>query len=95
MDTPRGWLRLAVGTAALIAVSACSDNNSVTSPPTFTPVAVVTQDQLKAALAQAVGVSGDPVPDGSGGLNLNMWATVVDTAGIVVAVVYSGAKEGD
>ncbi|HET8835388.1 MAG TPA: heme-binding protein [Gemmatimonadales bacterium] len=96
METRRGWLRLAVGTAALVAVAACSDdNNSVTSPPTFDPVAVVTQDQLKAALAQAVGVSGDPVPDGSGGLNLNMWATVVDTAGIVVAVVYSGAKEGD
>jgi uncharacterized protein GlcG (DUF336 family) len=82
--------------AVVAGVGACNDdNNSVTSPPTFTPVPVVTQDQLKAALAQAVGVSGDPVPDGSGGLNLNMWATVVDTAGIVVAVVYSGAKEGD
>jgi uncharacterized protein GlcG (DUF336 family) len=88
-------LRLAVGTAALVAVGACSDDNNATAPPSFTPVSVVTQDQLKTALAQAVGVSGDPVPDGSGGLNLNMWATVVDTAGIVVAVVYSGAKEGD
>jgi len=95
METRRGWLRLAVGTAALVAVGACSDDNNATSPPSFTPVPVVTQDQLKTALAQAVGVSGDPAPDGSGGLNLNMWATVVDTAGIVVAVVYSGAKEGD
>ena len=80
----------------LLAVSACSDNNSITSPPTFNPVSVVTQDQLKAALERAVGVSaGDPVPDGNGGLNLNMWATVVDTAGVVVAVVYTGSKEGD
>jgi uncharacterized protein GlcG (DUF336 family) len=82
---------------ALIAgVGACNDNNSITSPPSFNPVAVVTQDQLKAALEQAVGVAaGDPVPNGNGGLNLNMWATVVDTAGVVVAVVYTGAKEGD
>jgi uncharacterized protein GlcG (DUF336 family) len=96
MNTRTSWLRLAFGTVALVSgLGACSDDNSVTSPPSFTPVPVVTQDQLKAALAQAVGVSADPVPDGNGGLNLNMWATVVDTAGIVVAIVYTGAKEGD
>jgi uncharacterized protein GlcG (DUF336 family) len=53
---------------------------------------VVTYDQLKAALERAVGA---PTPTGNAGLNLNMWATVVDTAGIVVAVVYTGNKEGD
>lgn len=96
MHTRRDGLRLAVGAMALVlAGGACSDDTSVTSPPTFNPVPVVTEDQLKAALAQAVGVSADGVPDGNGGLNLNMWATVVDTAGIVVAVVYTGAKEGD
>jgi uncharacterized protein GlcG (DUF336 family) len=96
MHHRRGWLRSA-GIATLIAgVGACGDDNSVTSPPTFDPVPVVTHDQLKAALEQAVGIAaGDPVPNGNGGLNLNMWATVVDTAGVVVAVVYTGAKEGD
>jgi len=97
MDPRRGRSRSAIGVIALIAgVSACSDDNSITSPPNFNPAPVVTHDQLKAALEQAVGVStGDPVPNGNGGLNLNMWATVVDTAGVVVAVVYTGAKEGD
>jgi len=97
MDPRRGWLRSITCSVGLIfAVGACGDDNSITSPPTFSPVPVVTQDQLKAALEQAVGVSAaDPVPDGNGGLNLNMWATVVDTAGVVVAVVYTGAKEGD
>ena len=96
MDTRRGWWRLAIGTAALVSgVGACNDDNSVSGPPSFTPVPIVTQDQLKAALAQAVGVSADGVPDGNAGLNLNMWATVVDTAGVVVAVVYTGSKEGD
>ena len=97
MDMRQGWLWSTIGSVALVlAVGGCGDDNSITSPPTFSPVAVVTQDQLKAALEQAVGVSaGDPVPDGNAGLNLNMWATVVDTAGVVVAVVYTGAKEGD
>jgi uncharacterized protein GlcG (DUF336 family) len=79
------------GYCLILGLSACSDNNSITSPPTFTPAAVVTFDQLKTALARAVG---NP-PAGNAGLNLNMWATVVDTAGIVVAVVYTGQKEGD
>ena len=88
------WLRLAVGAAAAGMVgglSACGDDNSITSPPTFTPVPVVTFDQLKAALQQAVG---NP-PAFNAGLDLNMWATVVDTAGVVVAVVYTGTGEGD
>jgi uncharacterized protein GlcG (DUF336 family) len=89
------WLRTgplaAAGWTILLGVVACGDNNSVTSPPTFDPVPVVTHDQLKAALAQAVGTP----PSGNAGLNLNMWATVVDTAGVVVAVVYTGALEGD
>jgi uncharacterized protein GlcG (DUF336 family) len=96
MESSRGWLRSAIGAMVLISgVAGCSDDDDVTGPPSFDPVPVVTPDQLRAALAQATGVSADPVPDGNAGLNFNMWATVVDTAGIVVAVVYTGAKEGD
>ena len=89
---PRTSRSLVLGIGLVAGLSACSDNNSsVTEPPTFTPAPVVTFDQLKTALGRAVG---NP-PAGNGGLNLNMWATVVDTAGIVVAVVYTGQKEGD
>ena len=96
MSPRRRWLRSAIGAMALVwGIGACSDDNGVTGPPSFDPVPVVTHDQLEAALLQAVGVSADGVPDGNAGLNLNMWATVVDTAGVVVAVVYTGAKEGD
>jgi uncharacterized protein GlcG (DUF336 family) len=95
MPPRSGWSRSAVAIALIAGIGACSDDNSITSPPTFDPVPVVTHDQLKAALQQATGVAADPVPDGNAGLNLNMWATVVDTAGVVVAVVYTGALEGD
>jgi uncharacterized protein GlcG (DUF336 family) len=89
---PRMSPSMILGCGLIAGLSACSDNNSnITDPPTFTPAAVVTFDQLKTALARAVG---NP-PAGNAGLNLNMWATVVDTAGIVVAVVYTGQKEGD
>ena len=96
MSPRRRWLQSAVCATGLVwGISGCGDDNDVTGPPSFNPVPVVTHDQLKAALLQAVGVSADAVPDGNAGLNLNMWATVVDTAGVVVAVVYSGTGEGD
>ncbi len=79
-----------IAVAGIIAVTGCNDNG-VTNPPTFTPAAVVTSDALKAALEAAVG---NP-PAGNAGLNLNMWATVVDRSGVVVAVVFTGDKEGD
>lgn len=44
--------------------------------------------QLKAALATAVGAD-------TSGLNLNMWATVVNRDGIVCAVAFSGINRGD
>lgn len=89
------WPRMSggpvLGYGLVVGLSACSDSNSITSPPSFTPTPVVTFDQLKTALGRAVG---NP-PAGNGGLNLNMWATVVDPNGVVVAVVYTGQKEGD
>ncbi len=45
------------------------------------------QSQLKAALTQAVA-------DETTGLNLDMWATVVDRDGVVCAVAFSGANRG-
>jgi uncharacterized protein GlcG (DUF336 family) len=47
------------------------------------------QAQLKAAL-QAVVASGT-----NGGLGLNMWATLVNRDGVVVAVAFSGANRGE
>lgn len=45
-------------------------------------------DELRSSLKSAVG--GD-----NGGLETQMWATVVDRDGVVVAVVYSGDDRGD
>ncbi len=87
---PRRLGRL-VCCGVLLFAGACSDDDDVTGPPTFTPTEVVTHDQLKAALEQAVG---NP-PAGNAGFNLEMWATVVDRAGVVVAVVFSGDAVGD
>jgi len=89
--TSQRGVRRAAACAGLLIAGACSDNNSVTGPPTFTPTAVVTADQLKAALDAAVGTP----PAGNGGLSLNMWATVVDRSGVVVAVVFTGQRVGD
>ena len=85
------------GIAALVlAAAACNDNT--TNPPTFTPDPVVTAAQLQTALDAAVGSPPFPSTDAAnynGGLSLNMWATVVDRNGVVVAVVFTGATEGD
>lgn len=45
-------------------------------------------DTLRAALS-------DARADSNGGLNLDMWATVVNRDGIVCAVVFTGADRGD
>jgi uncharacterized protein GlcG (DUF336 family) len=49
-----------------------------------------TQAQLLTALQTA-----QDTLDPNGGFNLNMWATVVDRSGIVRAVAFTGALEGD
>jgi uncharacterized protein GlcG (DUF336 family) len=47
--------------------------------------------QLKAALSTVVA----PPPGQNGGFSLNMWATIVNRDGEVVAVVFSGNDRGD
>ncbi len=47
---------------------------------------------LAAALKAAVKPSGGP---SNGGLDLNMWATIVDRNGTVCAVAFSGKNHGD
>lgn len=52
-----------------------------------TAACTVSHGQLKAALAAAVSAEGS-------GLNLHMWATVVDREGTVCAVAFSGTNAG-
>jgi uncharacterized protein GlcG (DUF336 family) len=74
---------------ALFAV-ACSDEITTenSAPITYKPTPIVTHDQLQAALATALSST-------NGGLDFPMWATVVDRAGVVVAVVNSGPAVDD
>ncbi|MFL5505759.1 MAG: GlcG/HbpS family heme-binding protein [Gemmatimonadales bacterium] len=83
-----------VALASVIAVTACGDDitNVNSEVPSFTPNAIVSYDDLKAALVEAVGTTS---ASSNGGLGLPMWATVVDRSGVVVAVVYSGTAEDD
>jgi uncharacterized protein GlcG (DUF336 family) len=72
------------------AVSACSDDDdsgSGTVGPDGSPN-LPTHDQLQAALAFAQ-------DQDNKGFGLDMWATVVDRSGIVRAIAFTGAKEGD
>jgi uncharacterized protein GlcG (DUF336 family) len=80
---------MACGCIAVL--TACGDditNNYTLEPPTFTPNPIVTHADLQAALTTALSST-------NGGLDFPMWATVVDRAGVVVAVVASGAAVND
>lgn len=80
----------ALACTALAALAACSDGHAAdpTGPNASTRAAVVTFEQLTQALKAA---RNEP----NGGFNLDMWATVVDTQGLVVAVTFTGAHTGD
>lgn len=82
--------QLALAGVVTLGLAACGDDitNISSEIPTFTPTPIVTHAGLQAALATAVG-------GGNGGLNFPMWATVVDRAGVVVAVVHSGTAVDD
>jgi len=74
-----GLAALMVAAIPTFAQSANSASNSCGSLPSYAT--------LKTALENAVA-------DESSGLNMNMWATIVDRDGIVCAVAFSGADRG-
>ncbi len=80
----------AVILVAVLGIAACGDDitNNNAAIPTFIPDPIVVAADLQTALEDAVAA-------GNGGLGFPMWATVVDRAGVVVAVVHSGAGVGD
>jgi uncharacterized protein GlcG (DUF336 family) len=84
--------RWVISACAAIALSGCNDGTTSLAPGaqvrTYKPDRIVTQDALHAALATALA-------GGNGGLDFPMWATVVDRAGVVVAVVFSGTEVDD
>ena len=87
------WPRLSTSILSCglaLSLAACGDDDEDNGggfgpPPTEgLPTAEALQDALQAAVAED-----------NGGLGLNMWATLVDRSGIVVAVVFSGPGVGD
>jgi uncharacterized protein GlcG (DUF336 family) len=73
-----------------LGLAACGDDNSSNSGnvgPDGSPN-LPTHDQLKAALDSAQ-------KEDNKGFGLDMWATVVDRSGVVRAIAFTGAKEGD
>jgi uncharacterized protein GlcG (DUF336 family) len=76
---------------AVLLVAACGDDDEDNGGGAVGPDAspnLPTHDQLKAALDQAQA-------EQNKGFGLDMWATVVDRSGIVRAIAFTGAKEGD
>lgn len=65
--------------AGLLSIPCLAQDNNCANLPSFT--------QLKAALATATNAE-------ASGLNMNMWATIVDRDGIVCAVAFSGNDRG-
>jgi uncharacterized protein GlcG (DUF336 family) len=83
-------MRALVAVGAVLAAVACGSDSSGTTDPTRvkSDARLPTHDQLQAALEFARGTD-------NGGFDLDMWAAVVDRSGRVVAVAFTGAKEGD
>ena len=83
------WALAAVGSALLVGIAGCSDDDDDSgglNPPAT--AGLPTQAQLAEALAAAQSSA-------NGGFGLEMWATVVDRSGIVVAVAFTGVQEDD
>jgi len=88
----RGAIGLTLGVVlGLVAVTGCSDDDNNGGSGGVGPdgsANLPTHDQLQAALASAQAQDNK-------GFGLDMWATVVDRSGIVRAIAFTGAKEGD
>jgi uncharacterized protein GlcG (DUF336 family) len=82
--------RALLALTAAVAITACSsDSSSLTTPDRSRfDARLPNHRELQAALEFARNTP-------NGGFNLEMWATVVDRSGKVVAVAYTGEKEGD
>src|SRR5690348_4959807 len=89
--------RLGLGAGVLCIAGACSDSptDPPADPPFFKPMPVVTWSQLHDALGRAQTPAPGSTRNVGGGLQFNMWATVLDRNGVVVAVAFTGATEGD
>ncbi len=81
-------LRAALSGLLALGIAACGDDDDDggLNPPAT--AGLPSHDQLAQALQTARATP-------NGGFNLDMWATVVDRSGIVVAVAFTGPQEGD
>jgi uncharacterized protein GlcG (DUF336 family) len=82
--------RALIALSVVVAVSACSSDSSILTTPDRekSDARLPSHDELQSALEFARNTP-------TGGFNLEMWAAVVDRSGKVVAVAFTGEKEGD
>jgi uncharacterized protein GlcG (DUF336 family) len=83
-------VRALIALGAIVAASACSSDSSIVTTPerSRSDARLPSHRELQAALEFARNTP-------NGGFNLDMWAAVVDRSGKVVAVAFTGEKEGD
>jgi uncharacterized protein GlcG (DUF336 family) len=86
----RCFSRAALALGALLIATACSSDSPVAASieRSRSDARLPSHRELQAALEFARNTP-------NGGFNLDMWAAVVDRSGRVVAVAYTGEKEGD
>src|SRR5262245_41201625 len=90
----RVWVALVCG-ASLAGLLVASQESTVAKAVAEKPAgkhhqgSLPTHEELQAALAQVVQDAGN------GGLGLNMWGTIVNRDGVVVAVAFTGGNRGD
>jgi uncharacterized protein GlcG (DUF336 family) len=83
-----GRLRVPLAAAGLLAAMGCSDATGPVDSTLRSHDFPVGWEELRDALIQARA-------EANGGLNLDMWATIVNRDGIVVAVAFTGERRDD
>jgi uncharacterized protein GlcG (DUF336 family) len=78
----------AVFPVLLLAATGCGDSTGPTPAAVHFPDFPVGFDELRQALIQAR-------QENNGGLNLDMWGTIVNRDGVVIAVAFTGENRGD